>query len=77
VFKSKRSSNLDLPARTQSEDAVFMGWQKTRSGEFFALYNITAVGHPSFGSTVTEKSLRRLSLQVPGAPLPQGPVKKF
>ncbi len=58
-------------------DAKFLGWQKTGSGEAFALYNITATDHPSFGSTVTEKGLQKLNLQVPGTPLPQGPVKKL
>jgi hypothetical protein len=58
-------------------DAKFLGWQKTGSGEVFALYNVTAADHPSFGSAVTEKSLQRLDLQVPGAPVPQGPVKKL
>lgn len=62
---------------SSDSDAKFLGWQKTGSGEVFALYNITAADHPSFGSTVTEKSLQKLDLGVPGAPLPQGPVKKF
>jgi hypothetical protein len=58
-------------------DAEFFGWQKTLSGERFALYNITAADHPSFGSTVTENDLHMLNLQIPGALLPQGSVKKF
>lgn len=58
-------------------DATFLGWQKTRSGKAFALYNVTAANHPSHGSTVTETSLRKLNLQVPGTPpqqrTPSGP----
>ena len=63
-----------MPERTNlsgsDSDAEFLGWQKTNSGEVFALYNITASGHPSLGSTVTDKTLHKLNLQVPGAPLP-------
>jgi hypothetical protein len=49
-----------------------MGWQKMESGELLALYNITAAGHPSLGSTVTDKSLLELNLQVPQTPLRPG-----
>lgn len=51
-------------------DAVFVGWQKTSWGEMFALYNITAAHHPSRGSTVTDETLRRLSLHIPATPEP-------
>jgi hypothetical protein len=60
-----------------SSDAKLLGWQKTSWGEVFALYNITAAGHPSYGSTVTGKTLHKLKLQVQGAPLAQGPVKQL
>jgi hypothetical protein len=69
------SENTDLP--DSSSDAEFLGWQKTRSGEVVPLYNITAEGHPSCGSTVTENSLRKLDLKVPYVPLPRGFVKKL
>jgi hypothetical protein len=46
-------------------DAVFLGWQETFSGETIALYNITAESHPSYGSTVTDRILRDLNLQIP------------
>jgi hypothetical protein len=59
-----------------NSDASFLGWQEMSSGETFAFYNVTAADHPSFGSTVTEKSLKKLGLQVPDAPLPQGFVMK-
>ena len=35
------------------------------SGDVYALYTITAADHPSCGSTVTEKTLNKLNLQVP------------
>jgi len=77
AFKEKNPTIRTVPPGARQEDAMFLGWQKTSSGETFALYNITAEDHPSFGSTVTEKGLRRLSLQIPHTPLPQGPVKSF
>ena len=55
---------------SQDSDAKFLGWQNVSSGESFAFYNITAADHPSFGSTVTEESLKKLGLRVPDAPLP-------
>ena len=66
-----------LPGSGRGEDAVFMGWQTTRVGGPLALYNITAEGHPSFGSTVTGKSLRKLNLEIPITPPPQPPVKNM
>jgi hypothetical protein len=56
-------------ADSKNSDAEFLGWQEKKSGEPFAFYNITAADHPSFGSTVTEGSLKRLGLQIPAAPL--------
>lgn len=46
-------------------DAYFVGWQETISGDYVALYTITVPGHPSYQSTVSEASLRRLGLRVP------------
>jgi hypothetical protein len=60
-----------------NSDAKFLGWQRTMSGEAVALYNITASGHPSCGSTVSEKSLEKMNLQVPETPPPQTPVKNL
>lgn len=62
---------------TANSDAEFLGWQKTRSGEVFALYNVTAVKHPLCHSTVSERTLRRENLEIPPTPLPQGGVKRF
>jgi len=61
----------------RNSDAVFIGWQANPRGKALALYNITVVGHPSHGSTVTKDTLRMLNLQIPRIQYPQGPVKKF
>ncbi len=60
----------DTSAYSSNSDAKFIGWQKNSHGESFALYNITSKDHPSFGSTVTEQSLRDMNLKVPDAPNP-------
>ena len=60
----------------RNSDAEFIGWQATPWGTHLALYNITAVDHPSRGSTVTEESLRKFHLQIPKIPpLPRGTKK--
>ena len=46
-------------------EAVFIGWQEMYFGDVYALYTITAAGHPSRGSTVSEETLNKLNLQVP------------
>jgi hypothetical protein len=61
----------DASPSSGDSDATFLGWQKTRSGKTFALYTVTAANHPSRGSTLTETSLHKLNLQVPGTPRPQ------
>ena len=53
-------------------DAVFLGWQETLSGDVFALYTITVKGHASYGSTVTDRTLRHLNLQIPRQHRPWG-----
>ena len=77
MFKEKDGTAPTLSQNSRNEDAVFLGWQKMSSGGVFALYSITAAGHPSLGSTVTDRTLQKLNLQIPDAPFPQGPVKKF
>ncbi len=56
------------PEKEWSEAAVFIGWQKMRAGKIFPLYNITLVGHPAYGSTVTDKGLHKLHLEIPETP---------
>jgi len=48
-----------------NSDAVFLGWQKNHSGDSFALYNITRRDHPSYGSTVSENTIKKLNLKMP------------
>ena len=57
-MKEKESTDSD-------SDAVFIGWQEMHSGGVFALFIITAAGHPSYGSTVSEETLNKLNLQIP------------
>jgi phage/plasmid-like protein (TIGR03299 family) len=56
-------------------DAFFLGWQKTLSGDFFPLYNITAPDHPLYNSTVSDATLRGMRLRVPQT-LPPNPATK-
>jgi len=61
----------DIRARAiQVKEIVFLGWQKTTSGEMFPLYNILRAGHPSYLSTVTQKTLQLLHLPIPRTPSP-------
>ncbi|RPI04021.1 MAG: hypothetical protein EHM64_11335 [Ignavibacteriae bacterium] len=48
-----------------NSDAVFIGWQKTTSGDAFPLYNITAKDHPHYLSTVSEQTLRKMNIKIP------------
>jgi hypothetical protein len=68
MFKNDFFWSRPASAGQPPEDAMFMGWQENRSGDAFALYNITAPGHPLLGSTVTDKRLIDLHLQVPATP---------
>ena len=63
---SDRPSGQDF--RTQ--DAVFVGWQTSPSGNIFPLYNILKIDHPSYHSTVDEKTLQKLHLRIPRTPSP-------
>lgn len=68
MLKSRNPAAQPLRESTRHDDAIFTGWQRTRAGDTFALYTITAAGHPSIGSTVTDKSLLKLNLQIPQTP---------
>lgn len=61
-----------MSARTNpfpsASDATFLGWQENPLGEDFALFNIIAPGHPSYGSTVSARELERLHLRIPSIP---------
>lgn len=61
----------DIGARAiQGQEAAFLGWQKTSSGDIYPLYNILRKGHPSYLSTVTEKTLQAMHLRIPWTPSP-------
>ncbi len=62
---------------TSDSDAVFIGWQETSWGEVLALYNITVAGHSSYGSTVADWELHKLSLRIPKSSPPQGRANKL
>lgn len=53
---------------SQKKEAAFLGWQQTRSGGMFPLYNIVKTGHPAFHSTVTDKTLHDMHLRIPRTP---------
>ena len=48
-----------------NSDVVFFEWQETLTGDYFALYRVLKNGHPSYGSTVSEKTIKRLKLKTP------------
>ena len=60
-----------MPKYTNStspnSDAEFVGWQKTLFGKTIPLFNITNADHPSYQSTVSDVTLRKLGLRVPRA----------
>ncbi len=62
----------DIPTlATEAQEAVFLGWQKTLSGDIcFPLYTILRIDHPLYRSTVTEKTLRAQHLRIPYTPTP-------
>jgi hypothetical protein len=75
--RSLTDSSRIKARNAQAEEAVFLGWQITRSGAAYPLYNVTAEGHPYFGSTVSDQTLRKLNLQVPNTPPIQGSSSNF
>ncbi|PIS28681.1 MAG: hypothetical protein COT43_05880 [Candidatus Marinimicrobia bacterium CG08_land_8_20_14_0_20_45_22] len=58
-------------------DAIFLGWQEMLSGRLIALYNVVARNHPSYGSTVTDRTLRHLKLQIPDQSQPRSNKKNL
>ncbi len=58
-------------------DAVFYRLAENTFGKpILPLYNITVVNHPSYGSTVSDKTLRKLNLRIPEIPSDELPVKE-
>jgi phage/plasmid-like protein (TIGR03299 family) len=54
----------------ESQDIVFLGWQRTTSGDLHPLYNILTAGHPLHLSTVTDTTLQAHHLRIPRTPSP-------
>jgi phage/plasmid-like protein (TIGR03299 family) len=83
VFKNNRSLGGTITSHSpppppdyfrarvvQEQEVVFLGWQKTTSGDIYPLYNILKIGHPLYLSTVTEKTLQAQHLRIPRTPSP-------
>jgi hypothetical protein len=60
--------NMENHKEHKHSDAEFIGWQKLPSGEALALYNVTALKHPLYQSTVTAKTLIAQNLKMPLTP---------
>lgn len=71
VYAASVPSDDNRTLATEDQEAVFLGWQKTLSGDIcFPLYTILRIGHPLYRSTVTEKTLRAQHLRIPYTPTP-------
>ena len=62
---------------TENADAVFLGWQKTPTGEVFPIYNVTAKNHPLYCSTVSDQTLRKQNLKIPQTPTSPKNMERF
>ena len=58
-------------------DAIFMGWERNLEGTRLALFTISAVEHPFYGSIVSERTLSNLNLQIPRIPFRESNVNEF
>jgi len=58
-------------------DAIFLGWEKKLGGTRLALFTISAVEHPFYGSIVSERTLSNLGLQVPRIPFRESKATEF
>lgn len=68
MWRDKQQKAQSVSLRVDDAHAVFIGWQKTATGDVIALYNITLAGHPLRGSTVTDRRLLGLHLRIPHTP---------
>lgn len=76
-FKDVQQASHGSPAGMSNSahaDAQFLGWQESKSGEAFALYNVTAAEHPLYQSTVSANTLRKQHLDIPPTPPPERPL---
>ena len=76
-LQSEAKAPEDNNASNPNADAEFVGWQKSRNGEIYALYDVTAEQHPLYRSTVSEKTLRKHNLAIPPTPQLGKPVKEI
>jgi hypothetical protein len=71
---SVRERSLHRPQYERGEadqsasEAEFLGWQETYDGKATALFIVTALWHPLYGSTVSMDTLREHHIEVPPAP---------
>jgi hypothetical protein len=68
IFEHRNPNEKSKDFEAANSDSVFLGWQKTPSGEVFPLYNVTAKNHPLYHSTVSERTLRKQNLKIPLTP---------
>ena len=72
-------TEANMPEQTNppglGSDANFLGWQKTKSGDIFPLFNITVRDHPLYQSTVSEATLCREHLRIPQTLSPYPEIK--
>ena len=66
INKKKQTENS--PENNPCSDAVFIGWMQDNDEGAFPLYNITVKDHPSYGSTVSDNTLRVMNLRIPQTP---------
>ena len=52
MWRDNQQKAQGVTTRVDNAHAVFLGWQKTATGDTIALYNITLAGHPLRGSTI-------------------------
>jgi hypothetical protein len=62
-------------SHNKNQDAMFYGLQETLTGERFALYIISKADHPSYGSSVSENTLKRLNPEIPEQHFPTEGMK--
>ncbi len=69
--QASAASPDDVRVRAAKDlEVVFLGWQRTTSGDLHPLYNILKAGHPLYLSTVTDTTLQEHHLRIPRTPSP-------
>jgi hypothetical protein len=65
VRQTEANVDRHINPSDSDSDAIFLGWQKTLSGEYLPLFNIIVADHPLYQSTVSDVTLQRLNLRIP------------